>query len=49
MRSLNKDEGVRVDIVPTFLGAHALPDEYKERPDTIYGPIMLGRDHHDVV
>ena len=33
MRSLNKDEGVRVDIVPTFLGAHALPDEYKERPD----------------
>lgn len=33
MRSLNKDEGVRVDIVPTFLGAHALPDEYKECPD----------------
>lgn len=33
MRSLNNDEHKRVDIVPTFLGAHALPEEYKERGD----------------
>ena len=33
MRSLNNDECTRVDIVPTFLGAHALPSEYKDRPD----------------
>ena len=29
MRSLNNDEHKRVDIVSTFLGAHALPEEYK--------------------
>lgn len=28
MRSLNGDEHRRVDIVPTFLGAHAVPQEY---------------------
>ena len=33
MRSLNNDECTRVDIVPTFLGAHALPSEYKDRPN----------------
>ena len=33
MRSLNNDEHKRVDIVSTFLGAHALPEEYKERGD----------------
>lgn len=31
MRSLNNDERKRVDIVSTFLGAHALPDEYRGR------------------
>ena len=29
MRSLNNDEHKRVDIVSTFLGAHAVPEEYK--------------------
>ena len=29
MRSLNNDEHKRIDIVSTFLGAHALPEEYK--------------------
>lgn len=33
MRSLNNDEHKRVDIVSTFLGAHALPEEYKGRSD----------------
>lgn len=33
MCNLNKDEQRRVDIVPTFLGAHALPDEFKGRSD----------------
>lgn len=33
MCNLNKDEQRRVDIVSTFLGAHALPDEYKGRSD----------------
>ena len=33
MRSLNNDEHKRVDIVSTFLGAHALPKEYKGRSD----------------
>lgn len=33
MCNLNKTEQKRVDIVPTFLGAHALPDEYKGRSD----------------
>ncbi len=28
MRSLNNAEHKRVDIVSTFLGAHALPEEY---------------------
>lgn len=33
VRSLNKDERRRVDIVPTFLGAHAVPPEYQGRTD----------------
>ena len=33
MRSLGNNERKRVDIVPTFLGAHAVPEEYKGRTD----------------
>ena len=33
MRSLNNDECKRVDIVPTFLGAHAVPEAYGGRTD----------------
>ena len=33
MCSLNGDEHRRVDIVPTFLGAHAVPQEYAGRTD----------------
>lgn len=33
MRSLNGDEHRRVDIVPTFLGAHAVSQEYAGRTD----------------
>lgn len=33
MRSLNNDERKRVDIVTTFLGAHAVPEEYSGRTD----------------
>lgn len=33
MHSLNQAEQKRVDIVPTFLGAHALPEEYRGRSD----------------
>lgn len=33
MRSLDKDEHKRVDVVSTFLGAHAVPTEYKGRAD----------------
>lgn len=33
MRSLNNDENKRIDIVSTFLGAHALPEEYGGRGD----------------
>lgn len=33
MRSLNNDEHKRVDIVSTFLGAHALPEEYKGKSE----------------
>lgn len=33
LRSLNNTEHKRVDIVSTFLGAHALPEEYKGRGD----------------
>lgn len=33
MRNLNNDEHKRIDIVSTFLGAHALPEEYKGRSD----------------
>ena len=33
MRSLNNDEHKRVDIVSTFLGAHAVPQEYGGRTD----------------
>lgn len=31
MRSLDNDEQKRVDVVSTFLGAHAVPEEYKGR------------------
>lgn len=33
MRSLNNDEHKRVEIVSTFLGAHAIPEEYSGRTD----------------
>lgn len=33
MRSLNNDEHKRVDVVSTFLGAHAVPEEYGGRTD----------------
>ena len=33
LHSLGNDEHRRVDIVPTFLGAHAVPEEYKGRTD----------------
>lgn len=33
MRSLNNDERKQLDIVSTFLGAHALPKEYAGRAD----------------
>ena len=33
MRSLNNDENKKIDIVSTFLGAHALPEEYCGRSD----------------
>lgn len=33
MRSLNNDEHKRVDVVSTFLGAHAVPQEYHGRTD----------------
>ena len=33
MRSLAGDEHCRVDIIPTFLGAHAVPEEYRGRTD----------------
>ena len=33
MRSLASDEHRRVDVVPTFLGAHAVPPEYQGRTD----------------
>lgn len=33
MRSLNNSGQQRVDIVPTFLGAHALPNEYAGRSE----------------
>ena len=33
MRSLNNDEHKRVDIVSTFLGAHAVPEESRGRTD----------------
>lgn len=33
MRALNNEENKRVDIVSTFLGAHAIPEEYKGRSD----------------
>lgn len=33
MRSLQNNEHRRVDIVSTFLGAHAVPEEYKGRTD----------------
>lgn len=33
MRALNNEENKRIDIVSTFLGAHAVPEEYKGRSD----------------
>lgn len=33
MRNLNEDERKRVDVVSTFLGAHAVPEEYTGRTD----------------
>lgn len=33
MRSLNNDEHKRVDVVSTFLGAHAVPEEYSGRAE----------------
>ena len=33
MQAINRDTNRKVDVVPTFLGAHALPPEYKDRPD----------------
>ena len=33
MRNLQTDEHRRVDVVPTFLGAHAVPPEYEGRTD----------------
>lgn len=33
MRSLNNEDKKRIDVVPTFLGAHAVPEEYKGRTD----------------
>lgn len=33
MRSLNNEEHRKIDIVSTFLGAHALPEEYQGRSD----------------
>lgn len=37
MKSLNNDEHKQIDIVPTFLGAHALPPEYAGRADEYIG------------
>lgn len=42
MRSLNADEHKRVDIVSTFLGAHAVPDEYRGRTDE-YLDFIIGK------
>ncbi|WP_300901820.1 imidazolonepropionase [uncultured Bacteroides sp.] len=42
MRSLNADEHKRVDIVPTFLGAHAVSDEYRGRTDE-YLDFIIGK------
>ena len=33
MRCLHNDEHRRVDIIPTFLGAHAVPEEYRGHTD----------------
>lgn len=50
MRALNKDSHRRVDIVPTFLGAHAVPNEYagktEEYIDFIIKEVLpVVRDH----
>lgn len=37
MRSLGNDERRRVDIVPTFLGAHAVPPEFEGHTDEYIG------------
>lgn len=41
MRGLANDEHRRVDIVPTFLGAHAVPPEYRGRTDE-YVDYLIG-------
>lgn len=41
MRSLNNDEHKTVDIVSTFLGAHALPPEYAGRADDYIDFLIL--------
>ena len=33
MKAINQEPNRKVDIATTFLGAHALPQEYKESPD----------------
>ena len=33
MKAINQEPNRKVDIATTFLGAHALPEEYKESPD----------------
>ncbi len=38
LRVLNKlNEKHTVDVVPTFLGAHEIPEEYKDKPDNYVG------------
>ena len=52
MRSLNNDEHKRVDVVSTFLGAHAVPAEYNgqtdEYVDYIIREVMPVVVHKDV-
>lgn len=42
MRSLHNDEHKRVDIVSTFLGAHAVPPEYGGRCDRYVDYLIRG-------
>lgn len=52
MRSLNNDEHKRVDIVPTFLGAHAIPEEFSGRTDDyvdfLIREVMPGVAHNNL-